>query len=540
MDDDVEYEVLFDSQNDLNVSEESVTGNQASSGRGGFLREGAYSRLDESEDFGGDASVDLANTALLKKKSSFGSNRSMGREIDSLEGSGRDMGFLDRVDIELDELFEDDDGEIHAHKAVEGGHGHAHGAGKAGSTGNVSTFMNLLKSYLGSGVLGLPFAFSQSGFIAGIVILGITAFFATHSMLMLIKTKAMLKDRGAESFADVAYLSFGHKMSVAVNILLVFTQFGFCIVYMVFVSDNVLRFFPTEHQDMGRFVVLVVLFPAFYGLALIRSLKWIGPVSAIANILFLFGTGVVEIAALFQLIFNVIPGQALNVDVMVKWDTLPLMFGMAVYAFEGIGVVLPCQTAMKDAKRFPSVLTYAMAVATCCYILFGGICYLAFGKDTNDNITANFEEFANHSSNKYFWNFLVKIVRICLIFVIMSTFPVQLYVVTDICELELFKPGRLSQENRTKKENIFRFLLVLLATVIAISVHNFGLLMGLVGAFGSCALQFVFPAAFYLKTGWDVIKPTEKYMAIIYLFFGVFGGVIGTITTLHELHESFN
>ena len=59
---------------------------------------------------------------------------------------------------------------------------------------------------------------------------------------------------------------------------------------------------------------------------------------------------------------------------------------MAVYAYEGIGVILPCETAMKEPQKCAAVITVVMGIAFFLYTGFGAICYLAFGKHTSDQI----------------------------------------------------------------------------------------------------------------------------------------------------------
>lgn len=53
--------------------------------------------------------------------------------------------------------------------------------------------------------------------------------------------------------------------------------------------------------------------------------------------------------------------------------------GVAVYAFEGIGMVLPLETKVKDKQRFGRVLGLGMSSISVLFDLFGGLRYLAFG-----------------------------------------------------------------------------------------------------------------------------------------------------------------
>lgn len=55
---------------------------------------------------------------------------------------------------------------------------------------------------------------------------------------------------------------------------------------------------------------------------------------------------------------------------------------VAVYAFEGIGMVLPLESKAKDKKKFGGVLALAMMIISLLYGAFGALGYLAFGEET--------------------------------------------------------------------------------------------------------------------------------------------------------------
>jgi len=80
--------------------------------------------------------------------------------------------------------------------------------------------------------------------------------------------------------------------------------------------------------------------------------------------------------------------------------SLPTMFGMGVYAFEGIGLVVPSETAIRLAhkysvsswllttcfyrrpEKFRTVLVICLIIASFQYIAFGSLTYIGFGNDT--------------------------------------------------------------------------------------------------------------------------------------------------------------
>lgn len=68
-------------------------------------------------------------------------------------------------------------------------------------------------------------------------------------------------------------------------------------------------------------------------LNLLKNLKYLTPVSLIAAILTVWG-----LAITFYYMLQDLP-RASSVKAFASWYQLPLYFGTAIYAFEGIGVV---------------------------------------------------------------------------------------------------------------------------------------------------------------------------------------------------------
>ena len=70
----------------------------------------------------------------------------------------------------------------------------------------------------------------------------------------------------------------------------------------------------------------------------------------------------------------------------------PLYFGTAIYAFEGIGVILPLENQMKtprDMRGWNGVLNTSMTIVTCLYIAVGFFGYLKYGDAVQGSITLN-------------------------------------------------------------------------------------------------------------------------------------------------------
>lgn len=94
-----------------------------------------------------------------------------------------------------------------------------------------------------------------------------------------------------------------------------------------------------------RVYLLAILIPMI-ALNFLKNLKYLTPVSLFASILTVTG-----IAITFHYMLQNLP-RTDTVKGFSTWKQLPLYFGTAIYAFEGIGVVLPLENNMKTPQDF--------------------------------------------------------------------------------------------------------------------------------------------------------------------------------------------
>lgn len=403
----------------------------------------------------------------------------------------------------------------------------------------MGTLMNLMNAYTGSGLLGLPYAFQQSGLLAGLVVMVVCAVMATHSMLLLVECKNALRHRGVVSYEDIVSVVLGRRWSTVVGGFLVFTQYGFCVVYMVFLSDNIHTFFPEYTEAEARMATLAALVPWFVALSWVRTLHALALFSVVACFAIIPGLCIVLAASFIQISQATMPDLVGTFVTGARWETLPVMMGVAIFAFEGIGVVIPSETAMKRPEQFPKVLTIALVFATAIYCFFGAVPYVAFGSATGyptGQITSNVDAFADAQGSDM-WRQLQALARISFCIAIGLTLPTQLFVVSDIGEECLFQPGRLSPRWKIAKQNFFRTSLVVFAAFLAITIPKFGPLVSLIGSLGGSALQFVFPAlcSLWLPTRAVQLSPRSKAIRWLYLVIGCLAGVAGTVLSVKEL-----
>ncbi|KAL5256649.1 hypothetical protein ACHWQZ_G011787 [Mnemiopsis leidyi] len=362
----------------------------------------------------------------------------------------------------------------------------------------------------------------------------------TVSMVCLVKCKNHLSKHSSAnlSYSDVVLLLLGRKWSIVLDIVIITFQFGAVIIYFVFVSENLTPYFSKMSPVSARWSWMVFVAPLYIALSWIRSMKYIGVISFFAELSILSGIAVTGVIGCVQLSRGIVPGLAFDVNILPPWRTLPLMFGMAAFAFEGAGVVIPTECSMKKPEKFNKVLVMVLICATFMYITFGALLYTAFGPETGfstGQITENLEQFANHMVDRTFWHLVQVVVRLCLVFGIGMSVSVQLIVVLDIVEKEMFKPGRLSQNNLYWKQNLVRAGATLFGLMLAASGLSFGHMVSLTGAFSGTLMQFLFPAACYLKCFKDSLSFCQRVGVWLLAICGAIFGALATYVTLVEM-----
>lgn len=246
----------------------------------------------------------------------------------------------------------------------------------------------------------MPIAFMYSGLVFGIFATILTAFVCTHCSYVLVKCGHTLYKRTrrtAMNFSDVAEVAFangpkwGRKFGpIARQTILhglFWTYFGTCSVYTVIVATN---FQQVAEHYVGyainlRLCIAALLIPLIL-LAWIPNLKYLAPVSMIANVFMGVGLGI----TFYYLVID-LPPVTSRPAIGSIW-TMPQFFSITIFAMEAIGVVMPLENQMKTPQNLIGicgVLNKGMSGVTLVYILLGFLGYLRYGTDTQGSITLN-------------------------------------------------------------------------------------------------------------------------------------------------------
>ncbi|CAI0471344.1 unnamed protein product [Linum tenue] len=367
------------------------------------------------------------------------------------------------------------------------------------------TIANLFIAIVGAGVLGLPYSFKRTGWIMSLLMLFSAAALTYYCMLLLVHTRRKLRSFAGDfsiinSFGDLGFAVCGPVGRLVVDIMIVLSQAGFCVGYVIFIGntlDNLCDSYssaaaatPSSNavlsaQFLGfsaKSLFVWACFPFQLGLNSIATLTHLAPLSIFADI--------VDLAAMGVVIVKDVMIMAKNIPEVKAFGGLSVFFygmGVAVYAFEGIGMVLPLESEAKDKDKFGRNLGFAMGVISVIYGAFGALGYLAFGNDTKDIITANLGV-----------GLISTMVQLGLCINLFFTFPLMMNPVYEIVERRFWQ-GRYCLW--------LRWLLVFIVSLVALLIPNFTDFLSLVGSSVCCLLGFALPALFHLlvfkeEMGW--------------------------------------
>ncbi|XP_030745994.1 proton-coupled amino acid transporter-like protein CG1139 isoform X3 [Sitophilus oryzae] len=411
-------------------------------------------------------------------------------------------------------------------------------------TSDWDTLIHLLKGSLGSGILAMPLAFANAGLFLGLICTFAIGAICTYCVHILVRSAHELSRRTrvpSLGFAEVAEVAFSEGPAAfkpwakfakaSINMFLVIDLLGCCCVYVMFVAKNlkqVVDYYTIVEQHYDLRIYMAALLPLLILTNLIKNLKYLSPLSMMANVLVATGMGIT-----FYYIFSDLP----SLDSQPAYESvtkLPTFFGMAIFALEGIGVVMPLENNMKNPHHFigcPGVLNTGMFFVVVLYASTGFFGFLKYGDETEGSVTLNLPQD----------EVLAQSVKIMIAVAIFFTYALQFYVPMEIIWKAV--KNNFSANKQTLANNTIRICLVILTVILAILIPNLGAFISLVGAVCLSMLGLIFPAAIDLITFYE--NPGlgrfnwRLYKNLFLILFGLVGFVTGTYVSIIEIIDSY-
>jgi len=383
-----------------------------------------------------------------------------------------------------------------------------HGAGPPGSASNPQVIVNIIISFVGAGLLAMPDAFCQSGWLLGTVALLLVSAFNVYAMLCLPEVQKLLQQRFPDetivSYGDLGRVVLGKKGEQVIFVCLGISQAGFATAYIIFISANLQSIYGWD-----RFAICVSCVPVLLGLVQFRELSSLSPFSMLAN--------AANFCALSAVLFQDYENYTPHNDTIhkAKPEGILHVIAITIYSMEGVGLVLSLKSSCKRPQDFSFLLIATLSTISLFMVVFGSAGYWAFGNATMAPITLNM---GSHLSATF--------VKCALSLGLYLTFPIMMFPIWNIIETPT--------TNRTSRV-LLRSSTVICSCVVAYLVPNFGKFLALVGSSICTLLGFVFPSYFHLSVVGKDLPLYQKCIDVVLLVGGLSFGCVETYKSIIDM-----
>lgn len=357
------------------------------------------------------------------------------------------------------------------------------------------TSFNMIKSYIGVGILSLPFNFWHLGFGTSFLLMIYCGIINYIGMAALLKVCDSLNERKMD-YPKLTKMVLGKKSGVFCEINLFITQIGACIACLIYTNKfltDVLCSLEVEamcNHKAFQYLIMVVL---LLSLASITDLHHLAIPTAIGTILqfvFLISFAVKSIAIINH---KGIASGGFSVQ-LGKFDLeyLPIAIGAFLYAVEGVGCMLEIRNSQGDSQAFWKVFDHSFVIIMITYLLSATLGCFAYGSNSKEII------FLSLPKSTYFLILEFGYILGILLGLQTTLFPV-LRLTENWKVLKNFVMDSETGIKSKKKRLVIRYLVNLACLGIAIIVPSFNLFISFLGSFSFILICCIFPGMMYLK-----------------------------------------
>ncbi|XP_058083514.1 amino acid transporter AVT1J-like isoform X2 [Magnolia sinica] len=380
------------------------------------------------------------------------------------------------------------------------------------------TLVNGLNALSGVGILSVPYALSEGGWLSLIPFLFVSIICCYTGLLL---RRCMDADPRIKTYPDIGEYAFGSKGKITIAVFMYLELYLVAIEFLILEGDNLEKLFPnTNLEIMGfeiggkqGFVLLtaLIILPTMW----LRSLGLLAFVSA-GGVL----ASVVVVASVFW--GGAVDGVGFHGrGAFYSLSGLPTAISLYAFCYCGHAVFPTIYTSMKDRSQFSKMLILCFVLCTFNYGAMAILGYLMYGQDVKSQVTLNLP--VGKISSK-----------IAIYTTLINPFAKYALVITPIAgAIE----DRFRINNNRTISVLIRTLLVISTVIVALIVPFFAYLMAFTGSFLSSTASMVLPCICYLK----IFKASRSHQTEFTIIVGIIViGILVAITgTYHSLREIF-
>nr|CAB3470092.1 unnamed protein product [Digitaria exilis] len=361
-------------------------------------------------------------------------------------------------------------------------------------TGFLKTSFNGINALSGIGILSIPYALSQGGWLSLIVFVAI-AIICCYTGILL--QRCVDSTSRIKNYTDVGEVAFGRKGKILAATFMYLELYLAAIDFLIMEGDNLDKLFPALRFHITGHLTLTGK-QAFVLMAslVVLPTTWLRSLGKLAYVSL---GGVLASAVLVSAILCIGAFDGVGFHekgVLVHWTGLPAAMSLYAFCFSSHPVLVLC-----------------FAVSALGYGLTGVASYLMFGASTQSQVTLNLPP-GNLRSKIAIYTTLVNPLTKYALFVIPIADAVE-----DSLRVADSRPLSIA----------IRTALVVGTTVVALAVPLFGYVTMLTGALMCSSVIMLMPCACYLKISSMTSKKVAGYERVACV--GIIVLAVGIATT---------
>ena len=349
-------------------------------------------------------------------------------------------------------------------------------------TSLVRTFLITLKGFVGPAILYLASAWAAGGFFFSIAGMCFCVIWNYATVMLLFAAYQRLKG----SFGEMGRIVGGVWLARLVNLSLVLQQCSVCCTYFIFVGQSLIHAansltnckYDSWLSSSGAFyLVCAAQLLAYIPLTFIRKLKHLTAPAILADIIL-----AISVSYILYYCISLLAERGPHPDVAWGFGKSPSVYlGIAIFTFEGIGLILPIASSMREPEYFPHMFGAVTLVLLVITMGLGSLGYLVFGPDTSVDMLLDLSKYSPHASMPITLLIIYPIAVVC-------GYPIQFLPAANILE------QKFGCKNNILKSCLLRAgLSVVLMVVALIGGDSFDHFLSICSAVACIPLALVYP-----------------------------------------------
>ncbi|CAL8319345.1 unnamed protein product [Merluccius merluccius] len=436
-------------------------------------------------------------------------------ELQKMNGHSRDDGFdgLDSL-AERDEFLPQKGGSVKKESRF---------TDFEGKTSFGMSIFNLSNAIMGSGILGLAFAMSNTGIILFIILLLAIAILSAYSIHLLLKSAGVV---GIRAYEQLGMRAFGQPGKVVAACIITIHNIGAMSSYLFIVKSElplVIQAFLGKHENTGEWflignnLIMIVSATVILPLALMKRLGYLGYTSGFSLTCMVFflisviykkfnipcplleynpNMTEIDIAHTDMNHTHAMDDDACEAKFFTINSQTAYTIPILAFAFVCHPEVLPIYTELRDAtkKRMQNVANISIVAMFIMYLLTALFGYLTFFAGVESELLHTYSRVDPLD------NFIL-CVRLAVLVAVSLTVPVVLFPIRRAINQILWPDKPFHWVRHIS----IALVLLCIVNVLVILVPSIRDIFGIIGATSAPSLIFILPGIFYIR-----IVPEEQ------------------------------